>query len=274
MSSIADSQVVALPSRRPRVEIHPTAIVDDSVVLGEGVTVGPYSILGEGVTIGAGTQIGPQVLIERDTTVGADCTLFKGAVLGTDPQDLKYGGERTHLVVGDRTTIREYCTLNRGTKATGLTVVGSDCMIMAYVHIAHDCRIGNHVILANAVNMGGHVHIGDWGSVGGLTPIHQFVRIGVHAFVGGASRVAKDVPPFLRASGNPIELYGLNSVGLQRRGFPAEVRMELKRAYRLFYASSFNVSQALERAREELKPFPEVELFLSFFAETKRGVEV
>lgn len=254
--------------------IHPTALIDASADLGTGVTVGPYSIIGPGVTIGARTQIGPHVLVERDTTVGEDCTIFKGAVLGTDPQDLKFEGEPTMLHVGDRTVIREYATLNRGTTAVGYSSVGSDCLLMAYVHVAHDCRIGDHVILSNSVNMAGHVTIGDWAIVSGLTPIHQFVRIGAHAFIGGASRVVKDIPPYVKAAGNPIQLYGLNSVGLQRRGFSDDVRRELKRAYRLFFASTYNTSQALARARDELRSLPEIDVFLGFFEESERGVSV
>lgn len=261
-----------VPRRPYESLVHATALVDPSAELGEGVTVGPYSIIGPQVVIGAETKIGPHVLIERDTSVGSGCSIHKGAVLGTDPQDLKYGGESTQLQVGDRTVIREYATLNRGTAARGVTRVGSDCLLMAYTHVAHDCELGDHVILSNSVNMGGHVEIGDWVIVGGLTPIHQFVRIGEHAFVGGASRVAKDIPPFVKAAGNPLQLYGLNSVGLQRRGYSEEVRMELKRAYRLLYMSAYNTSQALARAREELQPLPEVEAFLSFFEESERGV--
>jgi UDP-N-acetylglucosamine acyltransferase len=261
-----------LSPRSPRVEIHPTALVDDTAELEDGVVVGPYSIVGPRVHVGAGTEIGPHVLIDKDTTVGRECVLFKGAVLGTDPQDLKYRGEPTTLKVGDRTVIREYCTLNRGTTATGTTVVGSDCLLMAYVHVAHDCRLGDHVVLANSVNMAGHVTIEDWVIISGLTPIHQFVHVGAHSFIGGASRVVKDIPPFVKAAGNPIQLYGLNSVGLQRRGFPEDVRRELKRAYRLFFASAYNTSQALARAKEELRDIPEVNLFLSFFEQTDRGV--
>ena len=252
--------------------VHPTALVDSSAQLGEGVSVGAYTIVGPGVTIGAGTRLGPHVLIERDTEIGNDCIIHKGAVLGTDPQDLKYAGEPTRLVVGDRTVIREYATLNRGTSAMGYTQIGSDCLFMAYSHVAHDCQVGNHVILSNSVNMGGHVIIGDRAIVGGVTAIHQFVRIGEHAFVGGASRVAKDIPPYVKAAGNPVQLYGLNSVGLQRRGFSEDVRRELKRAYRLFFASSYNTSQALGRARDELRSIPEIEVFLSFFEASERGV--
>ncbi|MBV9107985.1 MAG: acyl-ACP--UDP-N-acetylglucosamine O-acyltransferase [Gemmatimonadetes bacterium] len=265
---------MTIPSTAAVPEIHPTALIDPSADLAPGVVVGPYSIVGPNVRVGARTRIGSHVLIERDTTVGEECTISQGVVLGTDPQDLKYMGEPTTLVVGDRTVIREYATLNRGTAASGMTSVGSDCMLMAYTHVAHDCRLGNHVILSNAVNMAGHVTIGDWAIVGGLTPIHQFVRIGSHAFVGGATRVAKDVPPYVKAAGSPMQLYGLNSVGLQRRGIPEDVRRELKRAYRLFFASNHNVAQALARAREELRALAEVEVFLSFFENSERGVQV
>ncbi|HEX2080822.1 MAG TPA: acyl-ACP--UDP-N-acetylglucosamine O-acyltransferase [Longimicrobium sp.] len=256
------------------VQVHPTALVDDAAELGEGVTVGPYSIVGPGVTVGARTRIASHVLIERDTAVGEECVISHGAVLGTDPQDLKYRGEPTRLVVGDRTTVREYATLNRGTSASGLTVVGSDCLLMSYVHVAHDCRLGDRVILSNAVNLAGHVTIEDWVIIGGMTPVAQFVRIGQHAFVGGQSRIAKDVPPYVKAAGIPLQLYGLNSVGLQRRGFSEEVRLELKRAYRLFFGSTHNTTQALARAREELRALPEVEAFLSFFETSERGVSV
>nr|PZN91249.1 MAG: acyl-[acyl-carrier-protein]--UDP-N-acetylglucosamine O-acyltransferase [bacterium] len=253
-------------------DIHPTAVIDPSAEIGVGVRIGPYTIIGPNVVIGDGTEIGSHVLVERNTIIGMGCRIHHGAVLGSDPQDLKYAGEPSDLVIGDRTVIREYATLNRGTAARGRTEVGSDCLVMAYVHIAHDCVIGDHVVLANAVNMGGHVVIEDWASVGGVTAIHQFVRIGCHAFVGGASRVQKDVPPYMRAAGNPIELAGLNTVGLQRRGMPEVVRRELKRAYRLFFNSTLNVSQALERAREELKPFPEIQRFLTFVEESERGI--
>jgi UDP-N-acetylglucosamine acyltransferase len=224
--------------------------------------------------VGDGTEIGSHVLIERDTVVGRECRIFHGAVLGTEPQDLKFEGEQAKLVIGDRTVIREYATLNRGTRATGRTSVGSDCLLMAYSHVAHDCHLGDRVIIANAVNMGGHVTIGDWAIVGGMTPIHQFVRIGEHAFVGGASRVSKDVAQYVRAAGDPLVMSGLNSVGLRRRGFGPELRLELKRAYRTFFLSDLNVTQAIERARQELDLLPEVERFIAFFETTDRGVSL
>jgi UDP-N-acetylglucosamine acyltransferase len=204
--------------------------------------------------------------------LGEDCRLFNGAVLGTDPQDLKYQGEPTVLRVGDRTVIREFATLNRGTVASGRTVVGSDCLLMAYAHVAHDCELGNHVILSNSVNMAGHVLIEDWVIVGGITPIHQFVRIGAHAFVGGGSRVSQDVPPYCRAAGNPPSLFGLNSVGLERRGFSGEVRAALKKTYRILFQSKLNVAEALVRAQEEVPAIPEVLQLLSFVRTSERGV--
>ena len=252
--------------------IHPTAIVDPSAEIAEDASVGPFTVIGPRVRIGAGTRVGPHVFIERNTTIGANCSIHNGAVLGSDPQDLKFGGEEVFLEIGDHTTIREYATLNRGTAAHGKTVIGSHCLLMSYSHVAHDCVLGDHVIISNAVQMGGHVTIGEWAIVGGVTAIHQFVRIGQHAFVGGAARVQKDVPPYVKAAGAPLALYGLNSVGLQRRGFSEEVRANLKRAYRLLFASSYNVSQALEKARAELTPSPEVDAFLAFIEESDRGV--
>jgi len=262
------------PERRTETEIHPSAIIDATAEVGVGVLIGPWSIVGPGVRVGDGTTVGPSVLIERDTRVGEDCRLSKGAVLGTDPQDLKYAGERTFLSVGDRTVIREFATLNRGTAAAGGTAVGNDCLLMAYTHVAHDCRLGDHVVLSNVVTMAGHVEIGNWAIVGGLTPIHQFVRIGEHAFVGGYSRMAKDVPPFCKAAGNPSKLYGLNSIGLERRGFSDDVRASLKKAYRLLFQSSLNVSQGIDQAQVELGHIPEVQTFLEFIRGSERGITV
>lgn len=252
--------------------IHPSAIVDPGAELGQGVVIGPWSIIGPDVRIGDGTEIRSHVLIERDTTVGADCRIHQGAVLGTDAQDLKYRGEPATLVVGDRTVIREYATLNRGTSDLRQTTVGDDCLLMAYSHVAHDCQIGSNVVLANAVNMAGHVFIEDWAIVGGMTAIHQFVRIGAHAFVGGAARASQDVPPYTKAAGSPMKLYGLNSVGLDRRGFSLEVRQALKRAYRTVFQSSFPLTQALDRAQAESGDLPEVLHFISFIRSSERGV--
>ncbi len=256
------------------VEIHPTAIVDPLAEFDSGVTVGPWAFVGPRVRIGAGSTIGAGAYIERDTTLGRECEVYKGAVLGTDPQDLKFRGEETELRIGDRTVIREYATLNRGTSAAGVTRVGDDCLLMAYTHVAHDCILGNHVILSNAVNMAGHVELGDWVIVGGVTPIHQFVRVGEHAFVGGGSRISQDVPPYCRVAGSPPKLYGLNSVGLERRGFSPETRARIKKAYRILFQSNLNVSQGLERARVEVEGSPEVARFLDFIASSERGVTI
>ncbi len=254
--------------------IHPAAVIHDDAALAPDVSVGPGAVIGPGVVVGPGSRIGSNVLIERDTVLGEDCVIHHGAVLGSDPQDLKYEGEKTELVVGDRTVVREYATVNRGTRAEGRTRVGADCLLMAYSHVAHDCHLGDHVILANSVNMGGHVRIGEWAIVGGLTAIHQFVRIGAHAFVGGAARVAKDVAPFVRAAGNPLVMAGLNSVGLRRRGFDAETRAALKQAYRLIFASDLNVKQAVARVREELGSVPAVEELVGFIEATERGLSL
>lgn len=251
---------------------HPTAIVDPNAAVAASTTIGPYAIVGPGVTIGERVSVGPHVLIERDTRIGDDCVLAKGAVLGTDPQDLKYAGEATALAVGPRTVVREYATLNRGTAASGITTVGADCLIMAYVHVAHDCRIGDHVVLANAVNMGGHVEIDDWAIVGGVTAIHQFVRIGRHSFIGGGSRVPQDVAPYVTVAGNPCAAYGLNTVGLRRRGFPPETVRALRAAYRAIFQSDLNVGQSLERL-ESAGPQPEeVRQLISFIQSSRRGI--
>jgi UDP-N-acetylglucosamine acyltransferase len=259
------------PSNPPA--IHPTAVVDPSAELAPGVSVGPYAILGPGVVVGAGTQIGPHAYLVRDTVLGTECVIGKSALLGGDPQDLKYEGEETRLVIGDRTTVREFATLHRGTRAAGVTQIGDDCLIMAYAHVSHDSVIGNHVILSNAVQMGGHVSIEDYAIIGGLCALHQFIRIGTHAMVGGASRVPKDIPPYTRAAGSPCRLYGLNSVGLQRRGFSDEARRELKRAYRTLFASKLNLSDAVEALRRGPLT-PEAERLVAFVETSERGVTV
>lgn len=257
---------------RGETQVHPTAIVDPDAELGVGVIVGPWALIGPGVRVGDGTEVGPRVSIERDTEIGEDCTLANAAVLGSDPQDIKYQGEPTRLRVGDRTVVREFATLNRGTQAAGTTVVGSDCLIMAYGHVAHDCELGNHVILANSVHMGGHVLIEDWAIVGGVTAIHQFCRVGAHAFIGGGSRITQDVPPYCRAVGNPAKLYGLNSVGLDRRGLSDDVRSSLKRAYRILFQGRENLGRALDTAAAEVEGVPEVGHLVEFIRASERGI--
>lgn len=261
-------------ARETAARVHETAIVDSGAELAGGVEVGPFAVVGPGVRIGANTKIGPRAYVERNTTVGTNCFVANGAVLGSDPQDLKFKGEETFLEVGDRTVIREFATLNRGTAASGRTIVGSDCLLMAYSHIAHDCELGNHVVISNATNMAGHVSIADGAVVSGLVAIHQFVRIGAYAFVGGGSRVPQDVPPYCSVVGNPSpKLYGLNKVGLRRKGFPPEVRQRLKKAYRLLFQSGGSPAQGVALA--EADPglaCPEVRYFLDFVRNSERGV--
>jgi UDP-N-acetylglucosamine acyltransferase len=254
--------------------IHRTALVDPKAHLGHDVTIGPYAIVGPRVTVGDRCTVAAHAVLERNVKLGAGVKVGYGAVIGNDPQDLKYQGEETWVEIGDGTVVREYCTINRGTSATGKTTVGERCFLMSYVHVAHDCVIGHDVIMANAVQMGGHVTIDDRAIISGMVPIHQFVRIGTFAFVGGASRVNQDVPPYTKAVGNPVHLYGLNSVGLQRAGFSPEMKLALKRAYRLLFNSDLTVTQGIARARAELPVGPEVEIFLRFVEGSQRGVLV
>lgn len=252
--------------------IHKTAIVHPAAQLGEGVQVGPYSIIEANTEIGDRTEIHSHVLIASGARIGRECRMFNGAVVSTIPQDLKFRGEDSVLSIGDRTTIREYATLNRGTSDAGATRIGADCLIMAYAHVAHDCELGNKVILANAVNLAGHVVIEDYVSIGGLVPVHQFARIGQHAFVGGGYRVVQDVPPYILAAGDPMRYAGLNAIGLRRRNFTEQSISQLKKAYRLIYRSGKNVSQALQAIREEMEITPEVQRVIEFYESSERGV--
>jgi UDP-N-acetylglucosamine acyltransferase len=252
--------------------VHPTAIIDPGAELGVGVEVGPWVMVGPRVTVGDGCRLGPRVRLQRNVKLAAGVSVGDGSILGGDPQDLKFQGEETWVEVGEGTIIREYSTINRGTSATYRTVVGAHCFIMTYVHLAHDCQVGDHVTIANGTQCAGHVTIHDRAVLSGLNAIHQFVTIGTYAFVGGGSRVNQDIPPYVKAVGNPMELYGLNSIGLQRAGFSGETIAALKRAYRLFFNSDLNLSQALERARTDLPPLPEVEVFLDFVESSERGV--
>lgn len=252
--------------------IHPTAIVDPDAELGEGVEIGPWVMVGPRVTVGDRCRIGPRARLQQNVRLAADVRVGDGSILGGDPQDLKFRGEETWVDIGQGTIIREYTTINRATSATWRTSVGARCFIMTYVHLAHDCHVGDEVVIANGTQCAGHVTIQDHAVLSGLNAIHQFVTIGSYAFVGGGSRVTQDIPPYVKAVGNPMELYGLNSIGLQRAGFPGATVAALKRAYRLFFNSDLNLSQALERARTELPPVPEVEQFLAFVESSGRGV--
>jgi len=254
------------------VEIHPTAIVHKHAELADNVKIGPFSVIEEDVIVNEGTEIASHVVLAAGSRVGKNCKIFTGAILATNPQDLKFGGEKTTLEIGDNTVIREYCTLNRGTKNRLRTAIGNNCLLMAYVHVAHDCSLGNNVILANAVNMAGHVTIEDFVGVGGMDPIHQFVRIGCHSFIGGGLRVDRDVPPYILAAGDPLTYAGLNVVGLKRRGFSAEVLSNLKKVYKTIYRSKLNVSQALNRIKDELEIKDEVKHVVDFIESSERGI--
>ncbi len=252
--------------------IHPTAIIAPGVVLGDGVVIGPYTVIEDDVEIGAGTTIRSHVLIASGARIGSDCRIHSGAVLATEPQDLKFAGEKTYLYIGDRTVIRECVTLNRGTKASGKTVVGSDNLIMAYVHAGHDCVIGNHVVIANSVQFGGHCEVGDYAVIGGLTGVHQFVRIGRFAMVGGIARAGLDVPPFVMAGGHDSFRYeGLNTIGLKRRGFSSARITLIKDAYRVIFQSGLLLANALEKVKSEFPSEPEIVEILDFLASGTHG---
>lgn len=258
-------------------KIHPTAIIHEGAQVHPSVSVGAYSIIGAHVTIGAGTQIGPHCVIEGHTTIGADNHVFQFASLGAQPQDKKYAGEPTRLVIGDRNTIREFCTFNTGTaQDAGVTRVGDDNWIMAYVHIAHDCVVGNHTILANNATLAGHVHLGDWVILGGLTGVHQFVKIGAHAMAGFASRVAQDVPPFMMIEGNPLAVRGFNIEGLRRRGFTPERLKAVKQMHRLLYRQSLTLEAAQQAIAQLQAQMPEaaqdIALMQAFLASSTRGI--
>ncbi|MBC8213562.1 MAG: acyl-ACP--UDP-N-acetylglucosamine O-acyltransferase [Candidatus Marinimicrobia bacterium] len=252
--------------------IHPTALIDQTTRLGVNVEVGPFSVIEENVIIGDNTKISSHVSIKSNTVIGDDCNIFQHAILGEIPQDLKFGGEKTFLEIGDRTTVRECCTLNRGTDDRGKTTIGSDVLLMAYVHVAHDCVIGDKSILANAVQLGGHVSLGYHVTVGGMTPIHQFCRVGDHAFVGGAYRVVQDVPPYILVSGEPLRYAGTNVIGLRRRGFSQETRTLIKKAYRYIYRSELTLSKAIESIKIELKQTSEIQSILNFIENSERGL--
>ena len=254
--------------------IHPTAIVDKTAEVAKDAEIGPFAIVGPGCVVGPGSVVEARATLQENVRLASNVTVGVASVLGGKPQDLKFRGEITHVEIGDNTTIREFVTINRGTAQSFKTTVGEGCFIMSYSHIAHDCHVGDGVIMSNATQLAGHVTVEDFVIISGVCAVHQFVKIGRHAFIGGMSRVQKDVPPFVKAVGDPIKLFGLNSVGLSRRGFSEEVVAELKRAYRLFFRSDLNVSQALERAAVELKPYDEVKALISFVETSGRGVTI
>ena len=252
--------------------VHPASFVDPAARLGNGVTVGPGAVIGPHVTIGDGTSVGSHALLTGWTTIGARCRVHHGAVLGSPPQDLKFAGGESYLEIGERTEIREYVTANVATEPGATTRIGSDCLLMAYAHVAHNCQIGDHVVVANVVQFAGYVTVEDWAIVGGGTLVHQFVRIGRHSMVGGGSRISQDVAPFIKVAGSPPRLAGVNAIGLQRRGFDAAACAAIDRAYRLLFRSGLTVERAVEQMRAEADGIAEVE-HLARFAETSaRGL--
>ncbi|MCF8031766.1 MAG: acyl-ACP--UDP-N-acetylglucosamine O-acyltransferase [Desulfarculaceae bacterium] len=254
-------------------DIHPTAVVHQSAQLGEGVSIGPFAVIGPEVVIGPRTKVDQHVSIDRQTTVGADCHIWPFASVGTDPQDLKFGGEDTYLEIGDQVMIREFVTVNRGTgEGGGVTRVGDRCLLMAYAHVAHDCQLGIEVIMANCCNLAGHVHLENYVGLGGMVAIHQFTRVGAHTFVGGTSAVAKDLPPYTLCEGNRAKPLGLNMVGLKRRGFTPETLETLKKAYKIIFRTRTPIKQAMAQVRDEVPDLPEVRYFLEFIESSTRGV--
>lgn len=254
-------------------KIHPTAIISHEAHLEEGVEIGPYAIIDSDVLIGKNTIIGPHVVIKSHTSIGEECRFFQFSSIGDVPQDLKFKGEKTRVIIGNHNTIREYVTIHRATSEdTGVTTIGDHNLIMAYCHVAHNCKLGNHIVMANAANLGGHVHVEDYAIISGLTGVHQFTRIGAHCIIGGASAVAKDIPPFVMASGNYAKLYGLNLIGLKRRGFKEDTIKALKKAYQIVFRSSLLLSVAVERVKQEIDDIPEVRYFIEFIESSKRGI--
>lgn len=254
-------------------KIHPTAVVAPDVELAEGVEIGPYAVVGPDVHIGENTVIGSHVVIEGHTDIGARCRVFQFASIGVQPQDLKFRGEPTRVVIGNDNTIREFVTIHRATVSDiGVTIMGDHNLIMAYSHIAHNCKLGNHVIMVNAANLAGHIHVEDYAIIGGLTGVHQFTRIGAHCIIGGASAISKDVAPYLLVSGNRAKPHGLNLIGLKRRGFKEGAIRALKDAYRLIFRSSLLLRTAIERVRNEVDDCPEVRHFVEFIEQSKRGI--
>lgn len=248
------------------------AIVDPAAQIGDDVIIDPFVTIEGDVIIGSGTHISSHSMVLNGTSIGANCRIFPGAIIGGDPQDLKYKGEKTRLIIENDVIIREYCTINRGTAASGMTLIKSSAMVMAYTHIAHDCIIGSHTVLANGVNLAGHVIIEDHAIVGGMSAIQQFVRVGESAFVGGGTLVRKDVPPFVKAAREPLSYIGVNSVGLRRRGF-AKSRIEMiKNIYRTLFVKHSNISVAIELLQEEMDSNDDLSKILAFMKNSKNGI--
>lgn len=252
--------------------IDPRAVVDPGAELAEDVKVGPFAVIGPGVEIGPGSEIGPHVVIRGQTRIGRDNHIFQFASIGEDPQDKKYAGEETRLEIGDRNRIREFTTIHRGTvQDGGVTRIGDDNLFMAYTHVAHDCQIGSNTIMANAASLGGHVRLDDWAILGGFAIVHQFCRIGAHAFAAMGSVISKGVPPYVMVAGHPARARGLNTEGLRRRGFDSEQISRIKQAYRLVYSSDLLVKDAIMQIESQWGEFPEIQRFVQFLRASERS---
>lgn len=252
--------------------IHPTAIVSPKAELGDNISIGPFSIVEDDVKIGDNCEIKSSALLADGTVLGKGVKIFHGAAIGSAPQDLKFGGEKTKAIVGDGTTIREFVTFNRGTKYHNRSECGKNCLVMAYAHIAHDCLIGDNVIMANSVNLAGHVEIDDFAILGGILPVHQFVKIGAHSMIGGGYRVQQDVIPYALVGGYPLRVVGVNKIGLSRRGFTDETIKTLHKAFRMLFHSELNTTQAVEKIKSEMEIIPELQKVLDFISSSKRGI--
>lgn len=254
-------------------KVHPTAIIGDEVKLGRDVEVGAFCVIEGKVEIGDRTKIGNRVTIKGKTKIGENCRIYDGAVIGEEPQHLRYEGEESEVIVGNNVLIREYVTIHRGTKIDKMkTIIGDDVMLMAYSHVAHDCVVGRGVIMANCATLGGHVEVGEYSFIGGLSAVHQWARIGPYSMVGGLTGVSLDIPPFTRASGQHAQLYGVNTLGLQRRGFSSERIAVIKRAYRILFRSNLLKKEAIDILKKEFKDNEDVELLINFIESSKRGV--
>ena len=250
----------------------PLSYVDSGANIARNVVIEPFVTIENNVSIGSGTWIGNNVTIMEGATIGKNCRIFPGAVISAIPQDLKFSGEKSEVIIGDNTTIRECVTINRGTKETGKTIIGNDCLLMAYCHIAHDCTIGNNCVIVNGVALGGHITIGNWVIIGGLSAVHQFVHIGSHAMISGGALVRKDVPPYVKAAREPLSFVGINSIGLRRRGFKDEKIQEIQNVYRILFQSNNNNTQAIAKIEGELSVSPERDEIISFIQNSGRGI--
>ena len=252
--------------------IDQTAIISKKAKLADNVTVGPFAVINEGVSVGLGTRIGSHSLIDGDTSIGKNCEIFTGAVIGSRPQDLKYKGEKVFLEIGDNNIIREYCTFNPGTEDGGKTIVGSGNLFMAYSHIAHDCRVGNNCVFANNATLAGHVTVEDMVVIGGLVAIHQFVRVGSLSIIGGCSKVVQDIPPFSTCDGHPARVYGLNLIGLRRKGISHDAIKKIDQAFKLIFNSGLTAKHALERVEKEIEKTEEIIYLVNFVKSSERGL--